>query len=456
MKTVRIGAGMGFYGDSWMPALQSARTGDVRYLSFDDLAELTLAILQKDRAKDPTKGYTRDITGTMQTLLPVAREKGIKLITNAGGINPEGARAEVMRVAKSLGLTGLKVGVATGDNIMDRLDELQGKGVSLKHYDTGEDINRVRDRLVFASVYLGASPIVEALRQGADVVVTGRTTDTAQFLAPLIYEFGWGPEDWDQLAAGVLLGHLMECSGQATGGNFSGRWWEVPELWNIGYPIAEVSENGEAILTKAPETGGLVSVDTIKEQLLYEIHDPSTYITPDVIADFSGVRLEDVGPDRVKVSGAKGRPAPPTLKAVMGYADGFMGIGMMGYSWPDALAKARRAEEIVRHQIEMFGIRTQEIVTEFLGLNSIHGPLAPLPEKEEPNEVYLRMAVRTDSREDAAKFGRLFAPLALNGPPFVGGLSGLSSIRELIGLWSTLVPREEIESHVHVDVAEVK
>ncbi len=455
-KTVRIGSGMGFYGDSWLPALQTARRGGVRYLSFDHLSELTLAILQKDRARNPSAGYTRDITGMMKDLLPVAREQGIRLITNAGGINPAGARAEVVRVAKSLGLGGLKVAVVTGDGIIDRLAALQARGVTLRHQDTGRELETVRDRLLFANVYLGARPIVRALEQGADVVVTGRTTDAALFLAPLIHEFGWRPDDWDRLAAGVVIGHLMECSGQASGGNFSGKWWEVPDLWKIGYPIAEVSEDGDAVFGKAPETGGLISVDTVKEQLLYEIHDPTTYLTPDVVADFSEVELRDLAPNQVRVSGARGRPAPPTLKAVMGYADGFMGHGLIGYAWPDALAKARRAEEIIRRQVQGLGIAAEEVVAEFVGLNSIHGPLATPPKDFEHNEVYLHMAIRTRGREDAERFGRLFAPLGLNGPPFIGWLAGLSPTRELIGLWPAAVPREEIEPYVSVDTVAVE
>lgn len=457
MKKVRIGAGQGFYGDTIYGALNMAKYGDVQYICFDTLAELTMAILQKDRLRNPDGGFTKDITVTMETLLPYVKEKGIKLITNAGGINPEGAREEVFRVAQKLGISGIKVGIATGDNIYPYLENWEKSGVNFQQYgNDDESFADVKNRLLFASAYLGAKPIVEALKGGADIVVTGRTTDTAQFLAPLIYELGWKEDDWDRLAQGILLGHLMECSGQASGGNFSGDWWNVPNMENIGYLIAEVNEDGSAILTKPEQTGGRVSVGTLKEQFLYEIHDPSTYITPDVIADFSDVRFVQEGENRVRVSGVKGRPRPATLKAIMGYENGYMGQGLIGYSWPDAFAKAKKADEIIRKQLEIYGIEVDDILTEYVGYNSIHGPLARPIDEENLNEIYLRVAVRTKDKKTADRFGRLFPPLALNGPPFVGGLSGMFSVRQLLGLWSVLLPREMIEANIQVSVTEVE
>ena len=455
MKSVRIGAGQGFYGDSLLPALDVARYGRVQYISSDTLAELTLAILQKGRKKDPDAGYTKDVVPTMKALLPLAREKGIRLVTNAGGINPPGADKAVARVARDLGMTGLKIATVTGDNILHRLDELRAAGADLHDKDTGADLSTVRDRLLFANVYLGAEPIAEALARGADVVITGRTTDTGQFLGPIQYEFGWGPEDVDLLASGILLGHLMECSGQVSGGNFSGDWWNLPDLDRIGFPVAEVYEDGSFILTKPEGTGGRVSVETVKQQLLYEIHDPGTYLTPDVIADFSQVKLEQVGPDQVRVSGARGRKRPPTLKALMGYSDGWMGEGHISFSWPDAYAKAQRAEDIIRRRLEIWGVKTQEVLAEYVGVNQLHGGLAPAPDPELA-EVELRMAVRTATREEAEKVAREFPPLLLSGPPTASAVAGTPAPRELLGLWSCLIPRQLIDPQVRVDVEEVR
>lgn len=452
-KKVRIGAGMGFYGDTVLPALDIAKRGNVQYICFDDLAELTMAILEKDRKKDPTKGYTKDITQTMNLLLPECFPKGIKLITNAGGINPEGAVEEVKRVAKSLGFDDIKIGMVKGDNIYDRLDELSPYFLTKDGEETWE---QYEDRLLFASVYLGAQPIVEALKKGADVVITGRTTDSAQFAAPLIYEYNWSYDDWDRVASAVLLGHLMECSGQVTGGNYTGAWEDIEDLDNIGYPIAEVSEDGSFILTKTEGTGGKVSVETVKEQFLYEIHDPRHYITPDVIVDFTSVVFEDIGPDQVRVSNVKGKPAPPTLKVLIGYENGWAGDGMLGYSWPNALEKAKKSAEILRKQIDRLGIKTEEIHTSYIGYNSLHGPLAHEVDSDLLNEIYLYFAIRTKEKSDAAKFGKLLSPLAVNGPPFGGGGLGKGGKpRQLLGIYSCLIEREVIESHVSVEILTV-
>lgn len=455
MKTIRIGAGQGFYGDTLIPAIETAKRGDIQYLCFDSLAELTLAILQKDRQKDPSRGYAADIPQAMRKLLPYVQEKGFKLLTNAGGMNPLGAKQEVMRIAGELGLVGLKVAVVTGDDVLERLDGWRQQGITLTHLEDGRSFNLVADRIMFANAYLGIGPIVEALSQGADIVITGRTTDSALFLAPLVYEFGWQHDDWDRLGQGILMGHLLECSGQATGGNFSGDWRSIDDLDRIGFPVAEVREDGEFVLTKTEGTGGLVSVDTVKEQLLYEIHDPSAYMTPDVVLDLQQVQLTNIGPNRVHVTGACGTKRPDTMKVVMGYADGWLGQGICGYSWPDALAKAQAADRIICKQIERIGLKADDIQTDYLGYNSLHGPLAQEP-AQEMNEVYLRLAIRTGSKEEAAKLGRLFPPLMLNGPPSMGGFLGMMKPRELLGMWSCLVPREFVECGINVTVSEVR
>lgn len=454
MKMIRIGAGQGFYGDSIAPAIETAKRGQVQYLCFDSLAELTLAILQKDRQKDPAKGYAGDISRTMTELLPLVKEKGIKLITNAGGMNPRGAQQEVRRIAGELGLQGLKIATVTGDDVLNRLNEWKEQSISLDHMEDGRSVAAVMDRIVFANAYIGTRPIVEALQQGADVILTGRTTDSALFLAPLVFEFGWEPKDWNRLAQGILMGHLMECSGQATGGNFSGDWQSVEALEDIGFPVAEVREDGEFVLTKTEGTGGLVSVDTVKEQLLYEIHDPSAYVTPDVVLDLTNVQLQQAGPNRVRVTGACGTKRPDTLKVVMGYADGWLGQAIWGYSWPDALSKAQAADRIIRSQIRRMGLKYDEIRTDYLGFDSLHGPLAK-QQAEELNEVYLRIAVRTGSKEDAARLGRLVPPLMLSGPPAMGAFLGVMKPRELLGMWACLVPRSLVENEVQVTVREV-
>ncbi|HEY8414309.1 MAG TPA: acyclic terpene utilization AtuA family protein [Thermaerobacter sp.] len=451
MRTVRIGAGMGFYGDLPLAAADAVRSGNIQYLCCDHLAELTMAILHKDRQRDPSAGYTRDIGLLCQAVLPACREKGIRLISNAGGLNPRGAAREVLKVAVRLGLRDLRVAVVTGDDVLGRLEDFRAAGASLAPLDGGPAYEEVRERLLFANAYLGAAPIVRALEMGVDVVITGRVADASLFLAPLVYEFGWPWDDWDRLAVGIVAGHICECSAQATGGNFSGRWWEVPDMDRIGYPIAEVREDGQLIITKPQGTGGLVTPDTVKEQLYYEVHDPADYVNPDVVADFSRIRLSQEGPDRVLVEGARGRPRPETLKVTAGYEDGWMGQAMIGYSWPDALEKARAAERIIRAQMGRLGLKPQEIHVEYWGVNALHGPLAPIP--EEPNEVFLRIAIRTASREEAERLARLFPPLALNGPPFIGGaLPGLSRSRQLLGIWSTAIPRQWVEEAVNVEV----
>ncbi len=454
MKSVRIAGGLGFYGDSWQPIKASIERGNVQYVASDHLAELTLAILQKDRQRDPNLGYTRDLVPMLADLLPLALPRGVKFILNAGGLNPMAAREVLLAALKKFGVK-LNIGVVLGDSVLERLDELQLLGVSLSHMDTGQDIVTVRERLLFASAYLGARPLVEALAAGADIVLTGRVADAALFLAPMVHELGWHWDEWDKLAQGIVVGHLLECSGQATGGNFGGDWRSIPNLAHIGYPIAEVSENGDAIITKAPNTGGRVNFDTLREQLLYEVHDPAHYLTPDVDVDMTTLHMEEIGPDEVRVTGTTGHPAPATFKIVAGYEDGYMGQATIGYAWPDALAKAQLAAEIVQQHMQEAGLKPEETLIEYLGYNSISGPLADPTHVADLNEVYLRIAIRCTDKRDADKLGRLLTPLGLSGPPFIGGASGITPSRGLLGIWPTLVPRGLVEEHIHVSVEEV-
>ncbi len=453
MRSIRIGAGQGFYGDSVDGALDVARSGDVQYICFDALAELTMAILQKDRFRDPAAGYARDLPAFMAALLPECRARGIRLITNAGGINPAGAAAAVREVARRLGMDDLRIGVVVGDDITSRVDELRGLGVPLSNMDTGESLDAVRSRIVFGVAYLGCAGVVEALRGGAHVVITGRVADASLFVAPMVHELGWAMDDWDRLASGVVLGHLMECSAQSTGGNFSGDWWNVPDLDRAGYPVCEVREDGSALLTKPAGTGGRVSFDTVKEQLLYEVLDPRSYFNPDVVADFTSVVLRDEATDVVSISGVRGRPRTDSLKAILGYLDGYAGTIAIGYSWPDAVAKARRTAELVARMVERAGLRPLDQVVEMIGVDSTHGPAAPIP-SDAQNEVVLRICARFATEGEAKKFSRIATPLGLNGPPFIGGGVAPQGARALLGVWPALLPREVVEDGVEVSVEE--
>jgi hypothetical protein len=453
MKTVRIGSGLGFYGDSWRPVRASIERGGVQYIGSDHLAELTLAILQKDRQKDPNAGYARDMLPMLAELFPLGRAQNVKFLLDAGGLNPQGAGAALADTFRKLGIKA-RIAVVTGDSVMERIDELMAAGESLAHLDTGADIATVRSRLLFASAYLGAKPMVEALEQGADIVLTGRVADAALFLAPLVHEFKWGWQDYDKLAQGLTVGHLLECSGQASGGNFGGDWESVPDLAHIGYPIAEVTEDGTAVITKAPGTGGLVSFDTVRQQLLYEVHDPRNYFSPDVVLDMSTIRLTDLGGNRVEVKGASGKPRTGTLKVVGGFEDGWMGEASLSYSWPDALKKAKATAAIVKTLLDEQKVKYDELFVEYMGHNALFGPIAENDPAEELNEVFLRMAIRTPERKAAEGFRRHFPWLALSGPPFVTG-AGIQGASGLIGIWPTLVKRELVESRVKIEMLEV-
>ncbi|MHB8719477.1 MAG: acyclic terpene utilization AtuA family protein [Candidatus Dormibacteria bacterium] len=454
MSSVRIGAGQGFYGDSPAGAVAVAERGEVGYICCDALAELTMAVLVRDRTRDPTAGYARDLPAFARALLPHVRERGIRLITNAGGMNPGAAAAAVAAVARELGLEGLRIATVTGDDLTARLDELTAAGDALDNMDTAAPLSSVRGSVVFAVAYLGARPIVTALEQGADVVVTGRVADASLFVAPMVHELHWSWDDVDRLAAGVVLGHLMECSGQASGGNFSGDWWNVPGMERIGYPICEMSSDGSAILTKPAATGGRVSVDTVKEQLLYEVLDPRRYLNPDVTADFTTVRLDGAGEDRVRVTGVRGGQRPASLKAILGHLDGWMGTCSIGYSWPHAMAKARHTAALVAQLARDAGLRPLEQVTEYIGVNSLHGEAAP--STPDPAEVVLRVAARFATEAEASRFSRVATPLALNGPPFIGGGGSPQRARALLGVWPALVARDRVEPHVRVVVEEVR
>jgi hypothetical protein len=448
---VRIACGQGFWGDMLDAPVRQVNEGPIDYLMLDYLAEVTMSILQKQRARDPAAGYARDFVPLMGEILPACVERNIRVTANAGGVNPTGCAEAVTAVARGLGLAGrLKVGTVAGDDIMGRLDELLARGVELRNMDTGEPLSTVRGRVQSANAYLGAWPIVEALRRGAQVVVTGRSTDTGLTLAPLIHEFGWAADDWDRLAAGTIAGHIIECGAQASGGNCQYEWQTIPDLARVGFPIVEALADGTFVVTKHEGTGGRVNVPSVKEQLVYEMGDPHEYITPDCVADFTTIRLEDAGRDRVRVYGIKGRPATEFLKVSISYSAGFKAVGTLVYAWPDAYAKARAADQILRARLERLGLRFEQILTEFVGASATHGPLAGEPSTDAP-EVQLRVGVRGPDRAAVERFTKEIAPLILTGPPAVTGFAGgRPKVEEVVAYWPALIPKTEIEPRVEV------
>ena len=456
MMSVRVGAGLGFYGDSWQPVRASIERGGVQYIASDHLSELTLAILQKDRQKDAAAGYARDGLPMLVDLWPLAAKHGVKFILNAGGLNPQGAREAIARAFREKGWKAA-IATVTGDSVMERLDELTAAGEPLAHMDTGAALETVRSRMVFANAYLGAQSIVRALEQGADIVLTGRVADAALSLAPLVHELGWRWDDWDKLAQGLTVGHLLECSGQGSGGNFGSaeEWARIPDYAHLGYPIAEVSADGAALFSKAPGTGGRISFDTLRQQLLYEVHNPHAYYSPDVVLDMGTLRFDDQGGDRVRVTGASGAARPAKLKIVGGFHDGWMGTGMIGFSWPQAYAKCAKAAETIKTLVAERGWPVEETNVEYIGYDSLLGAQADPTYRDQLNECFLRMTIRTRERKVADAFGRLFPWLGLSGPPYVGSMKGVQGAKELLGIWPTLARRELIEPKVDVAVERI-
>ena len=453
-EKIRIASGQGFWGDMLDAPVRQVEGGPIDYMMLDYLAEVTMSIMQKQRARDPLAGYARDFVPLMRQILPACVERNIRITANAGGVNVEGCAAAVRDVARELGLGGkLRIGIVTGDDIMDRLDDLLARDIELRNMDTGEPLSTVRDRIQSANAYLGAWPMVEALNRGAQVVITGRATDTGLTLAPMIHEFGWQGTDWDKLAAGTIAGHIIECGAQASGGNCQYDWRSIPNLAEVGFPIVEATPDGSFIITKHEGTGGRVSVPTIKEQLLYEMGDPHEYITPDCIADFTTIRLEDAGKDRVRVFGIEGRPATQFLKVSISYSAGYKAVGTLVYSWPDAYEKAQAADQILRARLERLGLHFDQILTEFVGANATHGPLAGEPSPDAP-EVQLRVGVRGEDKKAVERFTKEIAPLILTGPPSVTGFAGgRPKVEEIVAYWPALIPKAEIKPHVEVTEA---
>lgn len=453
---IRIASGQGFWGDDLEAPIRQVNGGPVDYLMLDYLAEVTMSIMQKQRSRNPAAGYARDFVPLMERIFPACVERGISVVTNAGGVNPVECARAVADAGRRAGVGGrARIGVVTGDDLMDRLDELVGAGHDLRNMETGEPLQTVRDNVRSANVYLGARPIVQALEGNALVVVTGRSTDTALTYAPMAKEFGWAWDTYDRLASGVVAGHINECGAQASGGNCLADWWDIPDLAEVGFPIVEASSDGSFVVTKHPGLGGTVSLRTVKEQILYEMGDPKTYITPDVIADFTTIRLGEDGDDRVRVSGILGRRPTPYLKVSVACSAGYKAVGTLVYVWPDAAAKARAAAAILRKRLDRLGLTFDRVLVELVGWDATHGPLAGEPPPDLP-EVQLRIGVRSADRGSVDRFTREIAPLVLTGPPSVTGFAGgRPRVQEIVAYWPALIDRTVVEPHLSVDFVQV-
>ena len=421
----------------------------------DYLAEVTMSIMQKQRMRDPAQGYARDFVPLMGEIFPDCAAKGIRVVANAGGVNLQACRDAVLAEARQAGLAGkVKVGVVMGDDIMPRLQQLIDAGHALNNLDTGRPLTDVIDRVQSANAYIGAQPIVEALRRDATVVITGRSTDTALTYAPMAYEFGWAPDDWDKFAIGVAAGHINECGAQASGGNSLVAWEQVPDMADIGYPIIEAYPDGSFIVTKHEGTGGLVTRAVVTEQILYELGNPVDYITPDVVADFTTMRIEDVGPNRVRVHGVQGKPRTDRLKVSISYHAGYKAVGTLVYAWPNAVQKAQLAAQVLIDRLARMGHTYDAVRTEFVGWNSTHGHLAG-PASEDIPEVELRIGVRSAQKAPVEAFTRELAPLILTGPPSVTGFAGgRPRVQDIVAYWPALIERSEIEPQLRVEVTD--
>jgi len=456
-SSIKIAGGQGFYGDT--PAAVDALLAEgVDYLCLEALAELTLAILQKDRQRDEARGYTRDLPAYLARALPFVADGRTKIVTNAGGINAAAAAHVAIETARQMGITGIKIATVVGDDVNARLDALHtDEHQAFAHLDTGASFDAFPAPALFASAYLGARPIAHALAEGADVVITGRVADASLFLAPCAHEHGWAWDDWDRLAAGIVVGHLLECSGQSIGGNYSGDWWALPEPWNLPYPIATVDADGSAVISKPAGSGGRVSTDTLRHQLLYEVHDPARYLSPDVVADFTSAQFEDLPADRVRITGMRGEPATDTYKLLLASHAGWSGEARVAFSWPDAYEKAKATAAILVKRVEMAGLPVDEWCVEYWGVNALGGPTVPsLAPGCEPPECVLRVAWRCSDQRTAGLVGRELVPLTLSAPPagMTGAGRGGAGATELLSIWPTLIDKSVVDAQVRVIVEE--
>ncbi len=446
MDRVIIGGGQGFWGDSPDAAIHMVRRSNINYMACDYLAELTLSIMARQKLQNPQAGYARDFLEMMKVIAGEAKERGMRILTNAGGMNIEGCVEGLKKIAEEKGLSGYRIGYVTGDDLTGKIDSMLADGVKFDNMDEVGDFSEIKDKIVNANVYFGHEPTLACLREGADVVLTGRSTDSALFLAPIMHELGWAPDDWNNLARGIMVGHLLECGGQGAGGNFDYGWRDVPRMDELGFPIAEIS-NDDFTVTKAPDCGGLISEQSLKEQFLYEVHDPANYITPDVTVDISKATLTQAGPERVRVGNVMGKPRPEMLKLSIGYKAGYKVAVMLSFAWPDAYEKAQYAADIIMKKMKRKNLQAEDILIDYIGLNSLHLGVADMsPERvNNLNEVVLRIAVRTKTKEEASKIVPEIAPLQLNGPPGASFFGGRAHVQEVIGLWPTLIPRSLVD-----------
>jgi hypothetical protein len=434
-RTIRIGSGAGYSGDRIEPAVELAEKGGIQYLVFECLGERTVALAQQARIKNPDGGYDPLLEERMRAVLPVCAAKGIKIVTNMGAANPLAAARKTAEIARSMGLSALKIAAVVGDDVLDACND---GDLPIMEFDG--TIKQLGNRLLSANAYLGAEPMAAALTAGADIVITGRASDPALFLAPMIHAFGWAMDDWNLLGQGTVAGHLLECAGQITGGYFADPGYkDIPDLARLGFPIGEVGEDGSLVITKVEGSGGAVTAQTCKEQLLYEVHDPTSYIQPDVVADFSQVKVEEIARDRVRVSGGRGTRRAGTLKVSVGYVDSFIGEGQISYAGPGALARGRLALEIVRERLKLTGVAASELRFELIGVDSLHGAQVSA-RANEPYEVRVRVAGRTENLREAIRIGNEVETLYTNGPAAGGGAS--KSARDVVAVASVLLPRE--------------
>lgn len=445
MGTIRIGSGAGYSGDRIEPAIELVEKGNIQYLVFECLAERTIAIAQQAKMKDPNVGYDGLLAQRMEAVLVSCKEKGIKIITNMGAANPVAGAQKIKEIAQRLGIRGLKIAAVTGDDVVDIVRE--GDYTIL---ETGENLSTIKDTIVSANAYLGTKPIVEALKNDADVIITGRVADPALFLAPLLYEFNWSDENWDMMGQGTVIGHLLECAGQITGGYFADPGYkDVQDLARLGFPIAEVQEDGTFIITKVPGSGGKVTLATCKEQLLYEIHNPVAYITPDVVADFTGVEFTQIAENEVQVRGGKGQEKTDFLKASIGYVDSYMGEGQISYAGPGAVNRGKLALKIVEERLKIMGVSYQELKLDLIGMDSLHGSKISTT-GHEPYEVRVRVTGRTQSMKEAIRIGNEVETLYTNGP--AGGGGATKSAKQVVAMVSALVPRSLVNYKLHYEV----